>query len=132
MTTTQSKAIKAYLSARKLNSQDVSPKLAKTIFELFRALQPVWDFQAQEERKIFDKHPNADVLSGSMKIQDPDNPQSIEDAIKELSQLNEELKELGEVETSVDFKKLKINVSNENLKFSGEDIANLEPFVEFE
>lgn len=125
----QKDAIKAYLSARKLNIQDASPKNAKVFFELMQALQPTWDFQVQEERKVFAKHPNFDPMSKTIKMEGEHDKNAV---TSELKEIDTELSDIGNVESTIDFAKRTINVGNENFKLSGEDYANLEQFLDFE
>ena len=128
----QKDAVNAYISAKKLNSLDVTPMTAQTIFELFRALQPAWDFQLQEEQKIFAKHPKLDVGTLSIKMENPDDLEEKANAEKEITEINQELKDLANVETVINFQKRNINAMfDKNIKVSGEDIANLDPFITF-
>lgn len=127
----QAEAIKAFISIKKLNSQDVSPRVAQNIFRLYKELQSVYDFQIQEEQKIFKKHPNFDVSIGGIKMNNSNDPVEKEQSSKEILEINNELKELGNTNTVVNFEKITINTMHEDIKLSGEDIANLEPFIMF-
>lgn len=125
----QGEAIKAYKSAIYLNQQKLSGSMAKKVFLLTKALQPVWDFQVQEEDKIFADHPMYDPSINGIRM--PDDPEEKKKAILEVEQINKELKVIGEVDSDVEFEKFDFDLSAEQIKLSGEDIGNLGPFINF-
>lgn len=126
----QMDAVKAYVSVRDLNKQKMSSGLlAKKVFDLYKALQPAWDFYTQEEKKIYENHPSYDSSINGIKITGSDEDKAV--AINEVQQISKEFEQLNNLETEIDFEPFEIDLSSENLKLSGEDIGNLMPFINF-
>lgn len=129
----QNDIIKAYKSAIYLNQQKFSSgKIAKKIYELVTKLKPTYDFQLQEEQKLFDAHPNFDIRNGIMKIINPNDENEIEKAKKEAKEIEKELSDLSDLDVDLDFDIFDIDLEiTPELKISGEDIGNLEKFINF-
>ncbi len=129
----QNDIIKAYKSAVYLNQQKFSSgKIAKKIYELVTKLKPTYDFQLQEEQKLFDMHPNFDIRNGIMKIMNPNDENEIEQAKKEAKEIEKELSDLSDLDVDLDFNLFDIDLEiTPELKISGEDIGNLEKFINF-
>ena len=133
MTIKQNEAVKAYKSLQDLNRIKLSSgKLAKQIYDLFTKLQKAYSFQVQEEQKIFDSHPNFDPQIGGIHLTDDKEQRA--NAITETKQIEKELDDLGNLDFEVDGfgSPIEINLDAEpNIKLSGEDIGNLEKFINF-
>lgn len=127
----QSEAMKAYQSVNDLNKQKLSSgKLAKQIYDLSSKLKSAFDFQIQEEQKIFDAHPNFDQVVGGIRLEGKSYEERKQCA-EEAKQIDAELKELSELDFEIDFEPFDFNLEANNVKISGEDIGNLERFINF-
>ena len=134
MTVKQSEAVKAWKSIRALNGQSLrSAKLAKKIYELSLKLQKAYDFQTQEEQKIFEAHPEFNPAIGGI----PLNNKTEEErkiAKEEVKEVGDALKELGELDFDMDdYKPFNIDLDQYEgiIQLSGEDIGNLQKFINF-
>lgn len=126
----QGEAVRAYKSALDLNKQKLSSGiLARKVFNLVKILQPMWDFQLQEERKIFEKHPMYDLSVNGIKI--PKEEPARSEALKEVEQINKEIKSIEDLDIDIEFEKFDFDLNVGNISISGEDIGNLEPFINF-
>lgn len=129
---TQFEAVKAYMSLRTLNAQRTSGRVAKKIFDLMNKLKPLWEFQTQEEQKLFEKYPFLDPQT--MRLNLGDSEMDADEKLqltKEIKQAFDELSGAELDEKEFEPYKFEIDLENEDLKLSGEDIANLSPFVTF-
>lgn len=124
----QSEATKAYKALKKLNFQEVSCATAYNIFTMLSDLQPLWDFQIQEERKIIEKHPKLDLVTGTIKME---NDSEKESAIKEAEEIGKEFEALRDMEQEVNLIPFEIDTTQESLKISADDIKALQGFVTF-
>lgn len=129
---TQNEVVKAYLAAKRLNSQPFPGQTAMKIFMLVKKLQPTIDFQIQEENKIWAKYPdfipelNGCRTTGSSK-------EEINKATSIAKAVDDELTKLGNLEVSdLNIEPFSIT-ENElaNIQISGEDIGYLMPFISF-
>ena len=129
----QKDLLKAYASAKYLNQQRLSDvSAAKKIYQLMTKLQPSLDFQIQEEQKIYDSHPDYSPELNGCRI--PENATSEEKArlTQEVKEVGEALKALNETECDpIDFEKFVFDCEKNKISISGEDIGNLESFIEF-
>ena len=126
----QGEAIRAYKSAMDLNRQKLSSGvLARKFFLLTKALQPAWDFQLQEERKIFSEHPLYDNAVNGVHI--PKEEPGRTEALNETQKIRDELKAIEELDFDIEFERFDMDLESENIQISGEDIGNLEPFINF-
>lgn len=126
----QGEAIRAYKSAMDLNRQKLSSGItARKVFLLVKALRPAWDFQMQEEQKVFVSHEMYDPSINGIKI--PKEEPARSEAIKEATEISEELKAISELDFDIEFEKFDLDFERENIQISGEDIGNLEPFINF-
>ena len=130
---TQAEVVRAYIAAKKLNTQPFPGQTAKKIFMLVRTLQPYMDFQVQEEEKILAKYPDFDPIQNGCKTKDF-SQEGIAKATEIAKAVNAEAKKLGDLEiTDLKFEHFSISeAEQENIKISGEDIGILEPFITFE
>ena len=129
---TQFDAVKAYMSLRSLNAQRTSGRVAKKIFDLMNKLKPLWEFQTQEEQKLFEKYPVLDPRTMRLNLGDSDMDADEKlQLTKEIKQAFDDLSETELDEKEFESYKFEIDLENEDLKLSGEDIANLSPFVTF-
>lgn len=131
---TQFEAVKAYISLKALNSQRTSGKIAKKIFDLMTLLKPSWDFQVQEENKVYEKYPMLDPKT--MTIDLGKTPEERNERTKMAVEIKKAFDDFGGTEfvlpENLDQYKFHIDLDSENLKLSGEDIANLAPFITFD
>lgn len=127
----QLEAMKAYQSINDLNKQKLSSgKLAKQVYDLSSKLKSTFDFQIQEEQKIYNDHPEFDPTIGGIRLEG----KSIEERkqyAEEIKQIDKELRELAELDVEIDFEPFEFNLEANNVKISGEDIGNLEKFINF-
>lgn len=132
MVTTQGTALKAYIAIEELNKQTFSGPIAKKLFNLYKTLKPVYEFQLQEEKKIFSKYPEFDPTINGCPVKD-NNPETIERARTVAKSVDSELKDLGAIEIDIDCEPIIIPESEQtNLKISGAFIGYLEGFVDLE
>ena len=125
----QKDAVKAYMAASNLNMQVLSDgRTARKIFNLVRTLKPIWEFQSQEENKICTEHPDVNPANMTIALKEGLDK---EDAIKELDDMQEKFRKLGNMEIEVDFTKFTIDLGMENIRISGKEIGDLEPFIDF-
>ena len=129
----QGAIVKAYKSAMDLNKQKISSgKIAKQIYELVNKLKPTYDFQLQEEEKIFEEHPNFDIRIGGIRIMNQNDPIEKQQANSEAKEIEKELNDLSNLDVDLDFDIFDIDLEIiPDLKISGEDIGNLEGFINF-
>ena len=131
MTIKQSEAMKAYQSVNDLNKQKLSSgKLAKQVYDLSSKLKSAFDFQIQEEQKIYNDHPEFDPTIGGIRLEGKSNEERKQCA-EEIKQIDKELRELSELDFEIDFEPFDFSLEANNVKISGEDIGNLEKFINF-
>lgn len=133
MTIKQTEAVKAYQSLKDLNKQKLSSgKLAKQIYDLTAKLKSAYDFQVQEEQKIFELHPDFDPIVGGIRL---DGKTDEEKAIasEEIKTMNRELESISDLDFELeDYEPFELKFDSEpDLKISGEDIGNLEKLIKF-
>ena len=127
----QSEAMKAYRSISDLNKQKLSSgKLAKQVYDLSSKLRSAYDFQVQEEEKIYKLHPEFDPMVGGIRLEGKSDEERLKSA-EEIKQIDKELKELSELDFEIDFKPFDFDSEANSVKISGEDIGNLKLFVNF-
>jgi len=115
----QFKVIKAYKALTKLGQQDLPIKLAFDLFKIKQALQPQWDFQLDEEKKMTDSAKvNAD---GSITFESQEAAAAFRQRLKELSDIDVDLK----------VKPVQIPISIPGLTLSMDDVDALDCFVQF-
>ena len=115
----QFKVIKAYKALTKLGQQDLPIKLAFDLFKIKKALQPQWDFQADEEAKMTTgAKVNAD---GSVTFETPEAADAFRQRLRELSDIDVDLK----------IKPVQIPLSLPGLTLSMDDVDALDCFVQF-
>lgn len=130
---TQGDAIKAYIAVNELNKQMFSGQTAKKIFALYAKLKPLYEFQAQEEKKIFEKYPQFNPEINGCPIKNPNDENEIKTAKEIAKEVDEALKKLNELPVDVQFEPFVISISEQiNLKISGQLIGYLKGFIEFE
>lgn len=126
----QGEAVRAYKSLVDLNKQKLSSGiLARKVFLLLKALQTAWDFQIQEEQKVFDSHPIYDPSVNGVKL--PKEEPARSEALAEANAINEELRKIDDMDVDIEFEKFDFDLNKESIQISGEDIGNLESFINF-
>ena len=126
----QKNGVKAYKVLQKLNAQETSGSLALKIFKAMNVFQLIWDFQIQEEKKIMEKYPDFDPMTGSINVEAKGGNK--EEAINEIKKIDQELTDLANLDTDIDFEPFIISLDGESIKLSGQDIKDLTGFVTFE
>lgn len=126
----QSQCVQAYIALSKIMEQDTSLLTARKVFSMVHLLQPSWDFQGQQERKIIERHPDVDPRNSSVTCP-TDNKEEADRLLAELDSYTKELEELGQMEQNLKIEPFSIPLS-ENIKIAGKDIKALEGFVTFE
>lgn len=130
---TQRDILNAYVSARYLNQQRLSDvSIAKKIYQLMQKLQPSLDFQIQEEQKIYGAHPDYSPELRGCPIPEVCTSERRAELTKEAEEVSAALKALNETKVDpIDFEKFEFDCEKNKISISGEDIGNLEPFIEF-
>lgn len=126
----QSQCVAAYIALSKIMEQDTSLLTARKVFGMVHLLQPCWDFQGQQERKIIERHPDVDPRNSSVTCP-TDDKEEADRLLAELDSYTKELEELGQMEQNLKIEPFSIPLS-ENIKIAGKDIKALEGFVTFE
>lgn len=129
----QKDGMRAYKALGKLMNEALNLHTAKKVFDMHAKLQPIWDFQMNEERKILDRHPNVDPVTASVTYNENDE-ETKNARIKELSSFDKELDALGAIEhPEIEIERIVIHMNDEPfIKITGNDIKALQGFVEFE
>ena len=123
-------AVKAFTSLSDLNRHKFNDgHIARKVYNLMNSLQPVFEFQVQEERKIYKEHPNYDPRNHGINFAEKGILR--EDAQKEIEQIDAELEKLANLESDVAYEAFEIDLSKESVPLSGEDYGNLRNFVNF-
>lgn len=125
----QGEAIRAYNAVSVLNKQRLSGPVAKNIFMLYKALQPAWEFQCQEEEKVLSSHPAYDPSINGLALPPDEEGQAKVNA--EVQQINQELKVIEDTDFEIEFEKFDFDLNKDRIQITGEDIGNLEPFINF-
>ena len=127
----QNIAMKAYVSVKDLNQQKLSSgKVAKQVYELTNTLKPAYDFQIQEEQKIYASHPDFDPSIGGIRLENKTDEEK-KLATENIKKIDTELKDLANVDFEIDFEKFDFDLAQNSVRISGEDIGNLDMFINF-
>ena len=130
MKTNNIDAVRAYVTLRELNKYRFNDgHIAKKVYDMMNALQSTYDFHIQEEKKIYDQHPNFDLRTHGINIKE--SGITMEKAQEEIKQIDEALEKLANLESDLDYESFEIDLSTENVPLSGEDYGNLKGFVDF-
>lgn len=123
----------AYIPATKLNNQMLPCNIAKKVFLLVEKLQPVWNFQLQEEKKIFEAHPLYNPELGGCVYSKEDPVEVQENAKKEVTEVSDALKELAEIKhEDFSFEPFEIEEDlQKKIELTGQEIGYLKPFIIF-
>lgn len=129
----QKDLINAFVSAKYLNQQRLSDvSTAKKIYQLMTKLQPSLDFQLQEEQKIYEEHSSYSPEMGGCPIPANATPEERAKLIQEAKEVGLALKKINETEVDpIEFEKFEFDCEKNSISISGEDIGNLEPFIDF-
>lgn len=129
---TQRDQVRAYIAASKLNRLTLPISIAKKVFTLVDRLQPSWDFQAQEEKKIYDAHPMYNPEIGGC-IPEDDSLEARHKAEQEARLVVEALKQLAETEVEqFEFEPIEISEElQDRIELSGEEVGYLKPYITF-
>ena len=128
---TQEKAFKAYAALKKLSDVPMAFSKAKVIFDLKQKLQPCWDFQTQEEQKIFDMYPDLDVQTMTINLEGKDE-EARKKALEDSKEIDQKLRELGKMDSGFEeTEPVKLVLSDDpRITISAKDIEYLSTFVE--
>lgn len=129
----QQDLVKAYIAVRELNKQPLSAHVARKIFDLGEKLRPAWDFQVQEEEKIYERYPDYNPESKGF-IADSNSESSKAVALAKAEAMGNDFQQIADLDAEpIDFEPFTIQTSLESgLKISGEHIGYLKPFITFE
>ena len=123
--------IAACHALNKIMNQDLSLAMAKQVFDMRESLQPNWDFQVMQERKIAAKHPHVDLATASVSY-DTGNSEMEKERLAELDSFLKEMDDLAEMEQDLSVEPIILRSSEENIKIAGKDIKALKGFITFE
>lgn len=128
----QGQCVQAYKALSKIMGQDTSLQISKKVFDMHAKLQPIWDFQINEEMKIAGRHPDVDPVTASVKYK-TDDKEAEKTALAELAAFEKELTDLADLEPFLEkVEPFTIYMDQENIRISGNDIKALSGFVNFE
>lgn len=117
---TQLEAVKAFKVLMSIGQEKIPVGTAYKLFCQKRALQPVFDFQIEQERGIIDRYNAVADERGNIS---PKNP-------ADKPAMQSDLKELNQMECKIDIKPIEIELPEE-LHIALNDIEALEPVVKF-
>ena len=119
----QSKIMSAYQAIEKIKNKDKEYPLniTYTLFKVKKMLQDQWDFQLEEEKKIFNQFSPEVQENGDYKFESREKAQEFTD----------KLAELGNMEVDLKITKPKIKLS-EQIDLTLGEIEALDEFIEFE
>lgn len=115
----QRDVISAYKILNRLNADILPLTISFKIFKLKKALQSQFDWQIEEERKIFEKFNVRQTESGLA----PEDPNDTPVVIKQME-------ELGNADVDVDIDKISIPLVAE-IRIAPNEFDVLEKFIEF-
>ena len=121
MKTKQGKIIESKKVLDRLCKQDLPGTFAKQLFDMRYSMKKAYEFQEEQEEKIFDKYSPVSNGDGSFRFDPPENLQNF---LKEIN-------ELAELDAEIDAEPIKMKMIDE-LKISGDDIEHLSTFITFE
>ena len=117
---TQLEAVKAFKVLMSIGQEKIPVGTAYKLFCKKRALQPVFDFQIEQERVIIDRYNAVADERGNIS---PKNP-------ADRPAMQSDLKALNQMECQIDIEPIEIEVP-EGLKITVNDVEALEPVVKF-
>lgn len=115
----------------KIMAQDLSLPVAKKVFDMREKLQPSWDFQVMQEKKIAGKYPHVNPMTGTVTC-DNTNAEEEKERLAELDAFLKDLSDLAEMEQDLSVEPIVLRISEENIKIAGKDIKALKGFITFE
>lgn len=127
----QGPIIAACHALNKIMEQDLSLAMAKKVFDMREKLQPSWDFQVMQERKIAAKYPHVDPATATVSY-DTGDAEMEKERLAELDSFIKELTSLSEMEQDLSVEPIVLRISEENIKIAGKDIGALKGFITFE
>lgn len=116
----QSKITQACKVLNSLSEQRLPLPVSYQIMKLRKALQTAWEFQIQEEQRIFSLFPPVSFENNQYKFKTPEDAQGFKEAFSELA----------EMENDIEFTPLNLPLMNE-MSLSAKDIEALQDFVFF-
>lgn len=118
----QFKIIAAYKTIEdiKQRNKEYPLAVAHAIFKIKKTLQDQWDFQVEEERKLFEKYSPVSDDGNSIKFASDEDAKAFSSKIAELSDMDVEL----------DYIKPKIRLS-EQFDLTLSEMEALDDFIEF-
>lgn len=116
----QIEAVRAYKVLKGLGNEKMSMETAYKLFRQRKALKPAYEFQAEREKAIMEKYKAKPDRNGMFRTEDPED----------LAQLQNDLKELAEMES--DLKVEPVVIENaEGMRISPDEMEALENVIEF-
>lgn len=118
---TQRQIVNAYKTLRKLSGKELPIIISCKIHRLTVSLRPAWDFQCNEEQKIFERLKPKILPNGDLEFS------TTEDA----REFKTRMKEIGDMEVD-DVKFTSISIPETiDAELTPADIENLDGFIEF-
>ena len=116
----QSKLARAYKVLNDLGQQRLPSMIAYKLFKLKKQLQPVWDFQVEQEQQIFEMYPPVQKEDNAFKFESPEQKKGFLDAFDELNNM----------ESDLEITPINVPLLPE-MRLSGNDLEILEDLVFF-
>lgn len=118
---TNKEIIGAYTALLGLGKMPLKVQDAYNVYRLRKALQPAFEFCAEEERKVFEKHDGVMTTDGVHFPADTD-----------MAAVRSELDALSNMESDVVFDPVIVSLDNmKGLQITPDDLEKLEGFVTF-
>lgn len=115
----QGNIVAAYKVVNKLCQMSLPIKTSYELCKLKRAMQPVWDFQVDEERKIFDKYAPEPEENGNFKLKSEEEAIAFGEALKQLNDM--EVEDIAGIEIPI----------CEDIQISAAELESIDEFIKF-
>lgn len=116
--------IKAYKTIQKYENERLPMKISYALHKTRVLLQTQWDFQAEREQALIEKY-QPEFTKDGMQFKDEDTAKQF------AAEFQKELNEMAELDVDLgSFNKPTVPLSDD-VQLTVDDIATLEPFIEF-
>jgi len=117
----QQKIVQVYKVIEPISkNKDLPSDISYVFYRIRKLLQDQWDFQIEEERKIFEKY-NPKYVNEKLTFDNPEQAQAFTEEIKKLSEIDADLGEFSKFDFHPDGR----------VKLSAEDMEKLEDFLNY-
>lgn len=121
-----SNVINAYTVLSRMSHDEIPLSTSYKLFTVKKMIQPQWDFQKERVDSVLEKYHPTRQMDGSLQFKNK------KEGEKCANELNEMIKEVGEMEIDfADFKRPAIKLDT-NINLSVSDIEALSPFIDFQ